>query len=93
MPPPKPNSRIDHVQSVMIREAPEYAVMVENPETKEISQVCLRRTSVQQKVVIFADVPEAEAMWVDIRHDQVNEYVIHIHSVKDIMGNIAPRKE
>jgi hypothetical protein len=77
--PPKP-TRYDNVVRVMVSSSITYTIFIEDPGTKEITNMYIGGGS---SVKIFADVPADKPMWAE-KFDSA--YCVHVHSGKDVSG-------
>lgn len=78
-------AKINNVSRVFFMGSGSYAVLIENPETKEIKRQYLE--SGKYTIKVFADCPNDSKMWVDgTLEDGRPTYIIHVHSSDDIAG-------
>ncbi len=78
-------AKINNVSRVFFMGSGSYAVLIENPETKEIKRQYLE--SGKYNIKVFADCPNDSKMWVDgTVEDNKPTYIIHVRSSDDIAG-------
>lgn len=82
----KPPEKITNVSRVFFMGGGSYAVLIENPETKEITRKYLDSGQCTT-IKVFADCPVDSKMWVDSSIENNKQtYIIHVHGSDDIAG-------
>lgn len=77
-------AKINNVSRVFFMGNGSYAILIEDPETKEIKRQYL--DSSRYKIKVFADCPNDSKMWVDGVMEDKATYIIHVRSSDDIAG-------
>lgn len=97
-PQPVTPHKIENVSVVFFMGSGSYAVMTENPETKELTRHYFNVAGDGCKVKLFADCPPDKKMWVDVMPQQENNtkkmYVIHVRNINDVAaGNVGGKEQ
>ncbi len=92
--PPVTPSKIENVTKVLFMGNGSYAVLTENPETKEL--IRYHFDSYSSKIKVFADCPSDKKMWVEVLPQEENNtkrfFIIHVRSGDDIGGGTTGGK-